>query len=84
GEAQRIVQGLDIPGQWWSVFHSQPLNDLIERALIANPDIHSAKAALRESQFNARAQRATLFPTVQAGVTASSNQVSNVLSAPTA
>ena len=42
GEAQRIVQGLDIPGQWWTVFHSRPLNDLIERSLAANPDIHAA------------------------------------------
>ena len=83
GEAQRIVQGLDIPGQWWAVFHSQPLNDLIGRALIANPDIHSAKASLRAAQFTALAQRATLFPTVQAGVTAASSQVSNVLSPPT-
>jgi NodT family efflux transporter outer membrane factor (OMF) lipoprotein len=84
GEAQRIVQNLDIPGQWWAVFHSRPLNDLIERSLAANPDIQAAKAALRAAQFNARAQRATLFPTVQAGVTASQNQVSNVLSPPTA
>ena len=83
GEALRIVQGLDIPGQWWTVFHSPPLNDLIERSLAANPDIHSAVAALRVAQFTARAQRATLFPTVQAGVTAQSLQVSNVLSPPT-
>ncbi len=38
GETQRIVQNLDIPGQWWAVFHLRPLNDLIERSLIANPD----------------------------------------------
>ena len=31
GEAQQIVQGLDIPGQWWGVFQSRPLNSLIER-----------------------------------------------------
>jgi NodT family efflux transporter outer membrane factor (OMF) lipoprotein len=84
GETQRIVQNLDIPGQWWAVFHLRPLNDLIERSLIANPDIHAARAALRAAQFNARAQRATLFPTLQAGVGASQNQVSNVLSPPTA
>jgi hypothetical protein len=27
---QRLVQDLDIPGQWWATFHSRPLNDLIE------------------------------------------------------
>jgi NodT family efflux transporter outer membrane factor (OMF) lipoprotein len=83
GEAQQIVQGLDIPGQWWAVFRSQPLDRLIHRALIANPDIHAAAAGLRAAQFTARAQRATLFPTMQAGVSASQNQTSNVLSSPT-
>ncbi|MFO1161705.1 MAG: efflux transporter outer membrane subunit [Reyranellaceae bacterium] len=84
GEAQRIVQNLDIPGQWWAVFHSQPLNDLIERSLQANPDIHAAQAGLRAAQANARAQRATLFPTVQAGFTPSYNQLTTDLSPPTA
>ncbi|MFO1085300.1 MAG: efflux transporter outer membrane subunit [Reyranellaceae bacterium] len=83
GEAQRIVESLDIPGQWWTVFQSRPLNDMIGRSLAANPDIHAAQAALRAAQANARAQRATLFPTVQAGFTSSQNQVSTVLSAPT-
>ena len=83
GEAQRIVQGFDIPGQWWAVFRSQPLDSLIQRALVANPDIHAAAAGLRAAQYTARAQRATLFPTVQAGFAGAQNQVSSVLSAPT-
>jgi outer membrane protein TolC len=74
GEAQQIVQSLDIPGQWWGVFQSRPLNNLIESALVANPDIQAASASLRVAQFNARAQRATLFPTIQAGFNASQNQ----------
>ena len=84
GEAQRIVDGLDIPGQWWAVFQSSELNGLIETALRANPDIKAAAAGLRVAQEAARAQRATLFPTVQAGFGASANQVPTVLSAPTA
>ena len=84
GEAQRIVDGLDIPGQWWQVFQSPPLNSLIETALRANPDIQAASAGLRVAQEAARAQRATLFPTLQAGFGASANQVPTVLSAPTA
>src|ERR1017187_686404 len=28
GEAQRFVEGLDIPARWWALFHSKPLNDL--------------------------------------------------------
>ena len=26
GEAQRFVADKDIPGQWWALFHSEPLN----------------------------------------------------------
>ena len=33
GEAQRFVPGRDIPGDWWTLFHSTPLNNLIERSL---------------------------------------------------
>jgi NodT family efflux transporter outer membrane factor (OMF) lipoprotein len=84
GEAQRIVDGMDIPGQWWAVFQSPQLNSLIATALRANPDIKAASAGLRVAQEAARAQRATLFPTLQAGFGATANQVPTVLSAPTA
>ena len=36
GEAQRFAQGLDIPGQWWTLFHSAALNT-IKTALANNP-----------------------------------------------
>jgi NodT family efflux transporter outer membrane factor (OMF) lipoprotein len=83
-EAQRIVQDLDIPGQWWAVFQSPELNGLIEQSLRANPDIRAAAAALKVAQQNTRAQRATLFPTMQSNFGATANQVPNFLSAPTA
>jgi len=84
GETQSLVQGLDIPGQWWNVFQSPQLGGLITGALRANPDIQAAVAGLKIAQENARAQRATLFPTVQAGLGASQNQTPNSLSPATA
>ncbi len=84
GEAQRIVQSLDIPGQWWGVFRSPQLNSLIEGALGANPDIRAAVASLKIAQLNARAQRATLFPTIGLGLGASQNQVAPILQSPPA
>jgi len=72
GEAQRYVQGLDIPGQWWTVFQSRPLDDMIQKALAANPDIQAAIAALKIAQQNAKAQRAALFP--QIGLSGSATQ----------
>jgi NodT family efflux transporter outer membrane factor (OMF) lipoprotein len=84
GEAQAIVRGLDIPGQWWGVFQSRPLNGLIEHALTSNPDIQAAVAGLKIARENARAQRATLFPLVQGGLGGSQNQTPNSLSPATA
>ena len=47
GEAQRFVQNLDIPGQWWMLFHSEALNAMVEQALKNNPTLPAAEAALR-------------------------------------
>src|SRR5215469_8380531 len=52
GEAQHFVQGLDIPGQWWTLFHSSALNTLIEEALKNNPTLPAAEAALRQAWEN--------------------------------
>ena len=50
--AQRFVEGMDIPGQWWTLFQSPELNALIDRALANNPTLESAQAALRAGQRN--------------------------------
>jgi outer membrane protein TolC len=57
GEAQRFVQGLDIPGQWWTLFHSAALNSLVEQALENNPTLPTAEAALRQAWENVYAER---------------------------
>ena len=73
GEAQRFVQDMDMPGQWWAAFGSQPLNDLIEKALKANPTIAAAQATLRVAHENVLAQRGAFYPTVTAGLSDSRN-----------
>ncbi|MGB7864307.1 MAG: TolC family protein, partial [Candidatus Sulfotelmatobacter sp.] len=64
GEAQHLADGGDIPGDWWTLFHSKPLNDLIERALKANPDLKAAQAALLVARENVLAQRGAYYPSV--------------------
>jgi len=68
GEAQRFVSGADIPADWWTLFHSKPLNALIERALANNADLKSAQAALLAAQENTRGQRGAYALKVTAGV----------------
>ncbi|MBV8589194.1 MAG: hypothetical protein JO212_03895 [Acetobacteraceae bacterium] len=52
GEAQRLVQNLDISGQWWTLFHSEALTKLVEDAIAHNPSLPAAEAALRQAWEN--------------------------------
>src|SRR5580704_3491638 len=70
GEAQHLVEGHDIPGEWWTLFHSKSLNDLIERSLKANPDLKAAQAALIVARENMLAQRGAYYPSVTGGFSA--------------
>jgi NodT family efflux transporter outer membrane factor (OMF) lipoprotein len=74
GEAQRFVQGLDIPGQWWTLFHSEALNTLIEEALKNNPTLPAAEAALRQTWENVYAEQGAFFPTAVVSYSASRNK----------
>ncbi len=74
GAEQRFVQGLDIPGQWWTLFHSEALNALIEEALKNNPTLPAAEAALREAWENVYAEQGAFFPTVAASFSPSRNK----------
>jgi NodT family efflux transporter outer membrane factor (OMF) lipoprotein len=64
GESQRFVDGLDIPGQWWTLFQSPELNALMQRALANSPSLEAAQAALRQANETVAAQRGSFFPSV--------------------
>jgi NodT family efflux transporter outer membrane factor (OMF) lipoprotein len=69
GDPQRFVAGMDIPSQWWTLFKSASLNQMVEEALKANPNVGAAQAALRQAHELYLAQRTSFFPTIQGGVT---------------
>ena len=64
GQAQRFVDGLDIPGQWWTLFQSPELNALVKQALANSPTLEAAQAALRQANETVAAQRGSYFPGV--------------------
>lgn len=84
GEAQQFFSGRDIPGEWWELFHSKSLNDLIERSLKNNPDIKAAQAALLVAKENVIAQRGAYYPVLTGGFSADHSKTSNVISPATA
>src|ERR1700677_3872884 len=79
GEPQHFVEGLDIPAQWWTLFHSKALNSLVESSLKANPDIKAAQEALQVARENVSAQTGAYYPSISAGFSASRQKTSETL-----
>jgi NodT family efflux transporter outer membrane factor (OMF) lipoprotein len=70
GTAQHFVGSMDIPGQWWMLFRSDELDQLVAQGLAANPNVDAAKAALRQAHELYAAQRASLLPLIQGNFSA--------------
>jgi NodT family efflux transporter outer membrane factor (OMF) lipoprotein len=87
GESQRFASGADIAADWWTLFHSAPLNELIDRSLSSNHDLKAAQAALTVAKENMLAQRGAYYPSVSANFDATrqrqSGQISPVLNSNT-
>ena len=77
GAPQHFAVGRDLPGDWWRLFGSPQLKNLIERALANNPDLSAAQAALRVAQANMAAAQGAFFPSLD-GNFAASRQKSGV------
>lgn len=67
GAAQHFVVGADIPDQWWTLFHSQPLDNLVREALKNSPSLGAAQAALKQARETLSAERGgLLLPSISA------------------
>jgi NodT family efflux transporter outer membrane factor (OMF) lipoprotein len=65
GVAQHTVYGQALPAQWWTLFHSEQLNQLIQSALQQNPSLNAAEASLRQAKENYNAESGSLkYPSV--------------------
>ena len=79
GVAQTFSSERDIPADWWTLFHSRPLNDLIEQSLRKNPDLKAAQAALTAAWEDVLAQRGGYYPSLSASFSASRQRQSGIL-----
>ena len=64
-------------GRWWEIFGDPELHALAEEVSSANQNLKIAEARLREARAIVRVNRAALFPTISAGLGASSIRESN-------
>jgi len=76
GEAQRFVAGGDLPAQWWKLFNSGPLDQLVRDALAGNPTLAAAQATLTVARENLIAERgALLLPSVDGNLSATRQKI---------
>ena len=67
GAPQRFLFGEEIPARWWELFHSEPLDRLIQLALAESPTLESARATLSQARENYHARSGTeYFPKLDA------------------
>src|SRR5690349_16017409 len=79
GQTQYFVSDLDIPTQWWELYHSPSLNSLIQQSLKTNPHIKAAQAALLVAKETVYAQQGAYFPAITASFSPSRSKTPNSL-----
>ena len=78
--AQRVLLGQNIPAQWWALFHSPRLDELLRRVIAANQTLVAAKATLAQAEEGIVQARAGLYP--QADLLASAHRGNVVAGGP--
>ncbi|MCD6045715.1 MAG: efflux transporter outer rane subunit [Gammaproteobacteria bacterium] len=67
---QHVLLGQQIQSEWWTLFSSPPLNDVIKQAVANNYDMTTAKERVAQANEVVRAEQGNLFPQVSLGATA--------------
>lgn len=70
--AQQVSFGGNLPGNWWSLFNNDGLNQLIDEALANNQSLAAAQATVQQAQALAEARTGARYPELD--LTASSGR----------
>lgn len=75
GLEQHFTPSNAIPADWWRLFHSPPLDAVVQMAITNNPTLQASEATLRQTQDALRAGYGVFFPQIQADVGGSRQRV---------
>jgi len=76
GAAQTFSTERDIPAEWWTLFHSSALDELVRQALADSPTVQAARATLASSVETYKAERGgLLLPAVDGTASATRERV---------
>lgn len=69
--------GRDIPAEWWHLFKSPQINELVKTGIANSPNLMAASAALKQAQENVNVQIGSLlFPDVSAQLNGTRQNIS--------
>jgi NodT family efflux transporter outer membrane factor (OMF) lipoprotein len=71
GRAQRFVIGAQVAADWWTLFGSRSIDDLVQSCLAGNADLDAARASVRRAEDELRAGYGVFFPQLDAHAGAS-------------
>jgi NodT family efflux transporter outer membrane factor (OMF) lipoprotein len=61
GKSQTYIYGRDIPAEWWQLFHSNEVDQLVRTGIANSPTLAAAQAALRQAEENLKVQIGNLL-----------------------
>jgi NodT family efflux transporter outer membrane factor (OMF) lipoprotein len=67
GGEHTLALGTDVAGDWYTLFHSDALNELVHRALANNPTLEGARQGLVAAQYELKAVAGAELPQIDAG-----------------
>lgn len=73
-----VVYNQPLPKQWWQLFHSTALNQLMDQAMANNQDLAEAMATLRKAEQDRNAVAGTQLPQIDADFGATPTRVAPV------
>ncbi|WP_258956671.1 efflux transporter outer membrane subunit [Legionella sainthelensi] len=79
GEAQYFAPNKELPKQWWQLFHSKDLDDVVLASIQHNPTVTSAQESLSIALENAYAGKGALLPFVGSSFSPTYQQTAKIL-----
>lgn len=76
GQSQRFEAAGEGTAQWWQLFGSPQLDEVVAQAVNGNPTLQAAQASLRQSRDNLRAGQGVFFPQLEGDAGATRQQYS--------
>jgi len=82
-DGPRLDPAMKVERDWWRVFGSQALDDLVDEALKHNPTLDQARATLLAAREATKAQRGAYWPSIDASIQPTRQQFAKDLASPT-